>query len=148
MPTYRNDTGTNVVHKGETVKPGDSVATVEFLSKAGMTKLSDSPHYNPYQFHEKLTFSGAGSLELEVPDPTSCSLIRVQKMSAGMKVSIYLGDKIENPVPIAMDWDIYDPVLEFDTEYSVGKLIVEADAAGSVYILGLQDLNEEIDDDG
>lgn len=146
MPTYRNDTDAVVMHKGERVKPGETVATVEFLSLAGLTKLSDDPYYNPYQFHEKLTFSGAGSQTLTIPDPTSCSVIRIMRITDGMSVTIYIGSKTGNPVPIAYDWDIYDGAFEFDTEYSVGSLIVEASAAGSVYILGMQDFEEEIDD--
>lgn len=146
MPTYRNDTGTNVVHKGETVLPGGTVSTVEFLTLAGMTKLSDAPYFNPYQFFQKLTFSGAGSQTLTIPDPATCPLIRIMKVTDGMSVTIYIGSKADNPVPIALDWDIYDGAFEFDTEYSVGSLVIEASAAGSVYILGMQDFEEEIDD--
>jgi hypothetical protein len=146
MPTYRNDTGSVVMHKGERINAGDMVATVEYLTKAGMTKLSDAPYYNPYQFYTKLTFANSGTQTVTIPDPSTCPIVRLQKLSAGISVNVYLGDKTANPIPVVMDWDIYDPILEVDTEYSVGALVIEATGAGSVHVLGLSDLSMEIDD--
>lgn len=146
MPTYRNDTGINVVHRGETVEPGATLETMKYMSRAGLTKLSDAPYYNPYQFYTKLTYSEAGSQTITIPDPTTCYSIRLQRISSGITVTVYLGDKTANPVPIALDWDIYDPILEFDTEYSVGSLIIEASGAGTVYVIGMSTLDEEMDD--
>ena len=144
MPTYINNQTYDISVRGEKVPPGATVSTVEYLSEGGLTKTSDAPYYNPLQFLTTINFVAAEEVTFQIPDPSKCKLIRFQKVSEGITVDVYLGDRVANPVPIIKNWDAFDPAVELDTEYSVGALVFVSSGIGSIQILGTQDTKMEI----
>jgi len=144
MPTYVNNNPWNVILRGENIPPGGSVSTVEYLDIAELTLSDAAPYYNPLQFYEKVEFAGAETKTVSVPTPSRCPTIRIQKISEGITINVYLGDKTGNPVPVALEWDMYDPIFEIDTEYSVGAIVIESSGVGSCQVIGIEDLNREV----
>ena len=88
MPTYKNETAYPVAEKGIHFAPGETHATYEILSNPLLTKLLDSPYYNPTAAIHSLISTGPGD-DKTVTLNTGTTEILIWKIT-GATVSVYL----------------------------------------------------------
>ena len=72
MPTYRNDSGKRLVVAGQTVEPGQKIETNVYHYIDGLTKISNTPYYNPVVSSGRLTvLENAEEAIIEIPESLS-----------------------------------------------------------------------------
>jgi len=141
MPTYRNDSTTEGYkltapgQSGEYVlRPGQTGASVRFVSVSDLTKTSDSPYWNPCESQGTRTVSSG---ERTVPLSDNCKKVRVQKV-AGTTVTVYLQSS-DNKPPIVKDWDASDPVVDCVVDGRASQVICEFAGSGSIQVVELKE---------
>lgn len=90
MPTYKNNTLYAVAEKGIHFAPGETHKTEYTLSDARLTKLLDTPYYNPTIAIHDLTSTGPDD-DKTVTLNASTTEIMIWKI-VGATVTVYLND--------------------------------------------------------
>lgn len=133
MPTYQNDG--NQVHQVEnlagnpvTINPGETIETYRHYSLAGLVKTADTPYYNPHTALTKLSFSNADDEKTHVLNAET-KKVRIQKVSSGLTVDVYLQAKANTP-PVLLEHDADDGAADIEINGMATQLILDPDDAG------------------
>lgn len=138
MPTYLNS-GTRSVHQaGVIIDPSASLATTKILeTSATLTKTAATPYFNPYLGFHAVTAAGAGDETVTLTKPMQCKVLRFQKISADITITVYFQAKANTPAVLTA-WASTDPPVDFYVDGQVDTVIITFSAAGSCQVVELE----------
>ena len=88
MPTYRNDSDKRLVVSGQTLEPGQTIATNVYYSIEGLTKISEEPFYDPVIASERLTITASNDVDIAIPSGVESFSIDIFVKSGDVDLTI------------------------------------------------------------
>lgn len=141
MPTYKNETRNNIdltfqaPHGRKRIVPEQQIEIEEIYTDAelislGLTKVADTPFYNPLRF----VHSEVATVPDEIKEVDINPLARVIRIEATVNILIYLNDLSNLPAyPL-----VADRPMDFANRRNILKVFMEFEEAGTGTVLELE----------
>jgi len=88
MPTYRNSSDERLVVSGQTLEPGQTIATNVYYYIDGLAEISDEPFYDPVIASERLTITASHDVDIEIPSGVESFSIDIFVKSGDVDLAI------------------------------------------------------------